>query len=114
MCCSVEEWTLTNQNENDRLESVTTTTEGARDEAETSMETLTPQEEKLIRMLHGLSEDDSRSLEFGLGASVDTEMKLALIERQLIDTMSTEGAGANDGERRQSPAELLSAWLDEE
>ncbi len=78
------------------------------------METLTPQEEKLIRMVHGLGEDDSRSLQFGLGASVEAEMKLAMIERQLIDTIGGDGANSGQTQRRQSPAELLSAWLDDE
>ena len=114
MYCSVEEWTLTKQNEKERSASVTTATEEARTETGASLEALTPQEEKLIRMLHGMSEDDSRTLQFGLGASVEAEMKLAMIERQLIDTMRAEGGDAGTEARRQSPAELLSAWLDEE
>jgi len=45
-----------------------------------NLSTLTPQEEKVIRMLHGLSEDDTRALEFAVGASKDARQRLALME----------------------------------
>lgn len=47
---------------------------------DTNLSTLTPEEEKVIRMRHGLSEDDSRVLEFAVGASQDAKMRLALME----------------------------------
>ncbi len=97
-----------------QMSSVVTTTEGAREETETSLETLTPREEKVVRMIHGLDEDDSRALQFALGASRDTQVKLAMIEQQLVDCM-TPGASQEDADDdRPSPAELLSAWLDQE
>lgn len=46
---------------------------------------LTPEEEKALRMLHGLSEDDNHMLKFGLGADSDTKLKLAMMEKFLID-----------------------------
>ena len=110
---SVEEWTLSKQNEKDKLSSVVTTTQEAGTATETSLEALTPREEKVIRMLHELSEDDSRSLEFALGASEDSLMKLALIERQLVNVVSNPGPADDFDDDRPSPAELLSSWIDE-
>ena len=111
---SVEEWTLSNQEKENRLSSVVTTTEGAPKESETSLEMLTPQEEKAIRMLHGLNEDDARDLQFALGASRDANLKLAMIEQQMVDCLSTGTPEEQLDDDRPSPAELLSAWLDED
>ncbi|OIP30851.1 MAG: hypothetical protein AUK47_23970 [Deltaproteobacteria bacterium CG2_30_63_29] len=47
---------------------------------DTNLSTLTPEEEKAIRMRYGLSEDDSRVLEFAVGASQDAKMRLVLME----------------------------------
>ena len=62
----------------------TETTRRAHTDAHTTndagLSTLTPLEEKVIRMLHGLSEDDSKALEFAVGASEDARMRLALME----------------------------------
>ena len=111
---SVEEWTLSNQEKEKQASSVTTTTAGTPEKTETSLEMLTPREEKVIRMTHGLSEDDSRALQFGLGASRDANMKLALIESQLSACLATENPENAFDDDRPSPAELISAWLDEE
>lgn len=104
---------MSNHDEKSQKTSVTTTTEEAREQSEASLEALTPQEEKVVRMIHGLSEEDSRALQFALGASDEAQMKIALIEHQLIDAMA---AGAPDelDDDRPSPAELLSKWLDKE
>lgn len=105
---------MSDQDKEKQMTSVTTTTtEGAAEETETSLETLTAREERVIRMLHGMSEEDSRTLQFGLGASRDSEMKLALIEQRLADYMTSDDPETAD-EDRPTPAELLSAWLDEE
>ena len=45
---------------------------------------LNPEEEKVIRMLHGLSEPDEARLEFAVGANEETKLKLALIEAHNI------------------------------
>lgn len=55
------------------------------EETDGNMEALTPQEEKVIRMLHGLSEDDAHSLKFALGADDDTRARLAMMEKNLLD-----------------------------
>ena len=104
---------MSNQKDEQKMSSVTTTTEQTVDDADTSLEGLSPTEEKVVRMLHGLSEDDSRALEFGLGASEEARGKLAMIERQLIDRFSAAEPRDEDGDRP-TPAELLSSWLDAE
>ncbi len=103
---------MSNQKNEDQMSSVTTTTEEVTETTETSLDGLTATEEKVIRMLHGLSEDDSRALDFGLGADEESKLKMALIERQLADAMSAPERSPDDG--RQTPAELLSSFLDEE
>lgn len=45
---------------------------------------LTPEEEKVLRMAHGLTEDDDHALSFAVGASEETCLKLALIEKELM------------------------------
>lgn len=103
---------MSNQEKDQKLSSVTTTTEGETRQTETSLEGLTPTEEKVVRMLHGLSEDDSRSLEFGLGADEEARMKMALIERQLAEVMSGDVPARQPDDDRPTPAELLSSWID--
>lgn len=103
---------MSNHTKKNQNTTVTTTTEEAREQSPASLEALTPQEEKVVRMIHGLSEDDSRALQFALGASDDAQMKIAMIEKQLVETMSaTEVDLASEG--RPTPAELLSSWIDE-
>lgn len=48
------------------------------------LSTLTPEEEKTLRMAHGLTEADDHVLSFALGASEDTRLKLALMEKELM------------------------------
>ena len=102
---------MSNHNEKNQKTSVTTTTEETREQTEASLDALTPQEEKVVRMIHGLSEEDTRALQFALGASDDAQMKIAMIEQQLIDTM-VKGTVDPVDDDRPSPAELLSAWID--
>jgi hypothetical protein len=45
---------------------------------------LTPEEEKVLRMLHGLSEDGTHELKFALGADDELRARLALLEHHLI------------------------------
>ena len=46
---------------------------------------LTAEEEKVIRMLHGRSLAGHEALEFAPGATMETRMRLALIEANLLD-----------------------------
>jgi hypothetical protein len=52
---------------------------------ETNFEGLAPEEEKALRMLHGLTEKDDHELKFALGASEETRLKLAMMEKHLLD-----------------------------
>ena len=63
----------------------TTTTTEKSGEATTDEELLTPTEEKAVRMVHGLAEDDEHTLQFGLGASEETMAKLANLEKFLVE-----------------------------
>lgn len=53
-------------------------------EQRVGMPTLTPDEEKVVRMLHGLSEADDHPLEYAVGASEDSKLRLAVMEAQNI------------------------------
>lgn len=48
-------------------------------------EALTPVEEKALRMLHGLSEGDAHELKFALGATQESRLELAMLEKRLLD-----------------------------
>lgn len=50
-----------------------------------TLDELSPMEEKALRMLHGLSEDDDHQLKFALGANEETRLKLAMMEKHLLD-----------------------------
>ncbi len=69
---------MTDKKKTQTRSTVTETTDGQFAE-------LTPTEEKALRMLHGLTEDDSHELKFGLGANADTRLKLAMMEKHLLD-----------------------------
>ncbi|MDX9719615.1 MAG: hypothetical protein RBU37_02630 [Myxococcota bacterium] len=57
-----------------------TTTTRSDNEHETALAYLSTDEEKVVRMLHGLGEADDAVLEFALGASEDSRLRLALME----------------------------------
>lgn len=103
---------MSKNNQIERKLSVTTETRSADAERDTSLQALTPQEEKVLRMAYGMSEDDSRALQFGLGADEETRLKLAMIEGQLLRCLESPQE-MSDG-KRPSPAEFLAAWLDQE
>ena len=45
-------------------------------------------EEKAIRMLHGLTEEPEALLQFALGANEEAQMKLALMEENLLNAFA--------------------------
>ena len=61
---------------------------------------LLPEEEKALRMLHGLSEDGDRALSFAVGADHETKLKLAMIEQELIQAFSRTAGPLLDLEDR--------------
>lgn len=72
-------------NERRTTTTVTTTTETETVREERGLGVLTPEEEKVLRMLRGLSEDNSHELKFALGADEEVRLRLALLERYLIE-----------------------------
>jgi hypothetical protein len=55
------------------------------EERQTSFEGISPEEEKALRMLHGLTEPDDHELKFALGANEESRLKLAMMEKHLLD-----------------------------
>lgn len=86
---SVEDFTLSNDKYKQTQTTITTTTTTEREAMPggQSLDILSPQEEKVLRMHHGLSEGDDHVLKFGVGASEETRVKLAMIEQFLIESM---------------------------
>ena len=71
---------------------VTTTTETQTEQALAGSElnVLSPQEEKVLRMLHGMSEEDAHQLKFALGASEESRLNLARLEHYLLQMFTSE------------------------
>ncbi len=65
--------------------STSTTIEAEEVRAPVDPNALSPEEEKVIRMLYGRSLKGPEALEFAPGASLETRLKLALIEASLLD-----------------------------
>ena len=66
----------------------TTETEQAREPK--PAEALTPEEEKVVRMLHGMSEEGSYELKFALGADEELRHRLGLLEHYLMQLFEAE------------------------
>lgn len=64
---------------------VDTATQTSAEAEEQDNEVLTPLEEKVVRMLRGLSEDGQHELKFALGADEDARLRLAMMEKYLIE-----------------------------
>ncbi len=63
------------------------------------MDVLTPEEERVVRMRHGLAEDDEYEPKFGLGANEEALAKLANLEKFLVEkfTATEKLEGVFDG-----------------
>lgn len=61
---------------------------------------LEPMEEKVIRMHYGLSEADDKSLEYAVGASEDTRMRVSLMEAGNIAELDAEVPIAENADRQ--------------
>lgn len=70
--------------------SVTTTTSTETVRHGQDLGVLTPEEEKVLRMLHGLSEEDTHELKFALGADKELRARLALLESYLLELFSAD------------------------
>lgn len=87
---------------------VSTTTQVSPTSPGPDFDVLTSEEEKVLRMLHGLSEEGPHPLKFALGADADSLAKLAMMEKQLVelfrgDTMDESLMGDVQALRRTLP-----------
>lgn len=65
----------------DKFQTSTSTSVTESERQSQGLEALTPEEEKALRMLHGMSEGDDHILKFALGADEETRLKLAMMEK---------------------------------
>jgi type II secretory pathway predicted ATPase ExeA len=72
-------------NKRQKSTSVVTTTETEVAREPQDLEVLTAEEEKVLRMLHGMSEEDSHELKFALGADEELRHRLTLLEHYLME-----------------------------
>lgn len=79
-----------NRNQHQKKTSVVTTTETEVVHRRQELEVLTAEEEKVLRMLHGLSEDGSTELKFALGADEELRHRLTLLEHYLMELFKAE------------------------
>ncbi len=63
-----------------------------------AMGVLTPEEERVLRMRHGISEKPSAALELKGQQFEEVRAKLAMIENSLLETMQGGNARAASGE----------------
>ncbi len=83
--------TLSGHDTKRQQHTTTTTSTETRPESDgQDFDVLTPQEEKVLRMLHGLSESGEHELKFALGADADVKLKLAMMERELQELFSPD------------------------
>ena len=78
------------ENKRQTTTSVTTTTQTEVERAHRDLDVLTVQEERVIRMLHGLSEDGPHPLKFALGANQDVKLQLARLEYYLVKLLNSK------------------------
>lgn len=73
-----------------RNTSTVTTTQTQHETVTPDLDVLTPQEEKVLRMLHGLSEENKYELKFALGADEELQFRLAKMEKYLVELFQGE------------------------
>lgn len=96
---------MTDEKKNLRSTGTTTVTEESR-RGEEDMDVLTPEEEKVVRMRHGLAEEGDHELKYGLGANEEALAKLANLEKFLVEkfTKTEKLEGVFDGTHVDSEA----------
>lgn len=84
----------------EKITRTTTAVEPAKKLEPTPYELLEPVEEKVIRMYYGLSENDDKALEYAVGASEDTRMRVSLMEAGNIAELDGEVPVASGADRQ--------------
>lgn len=90
--CATRDWrkmerVLVKEKETQKQKQVHTTTTTTSQPEATPYSLLEPVEEKVIRMRYGLSEADDKKLEYALGASEDTRIRVTLMEAGNIQAL---------------------------
>ncbi len=83
-----------------KITRTTTTVVPAKKQETTPYELLEPVEEKVIRMHYGLSENDDKALEYAVGASEDSRMRVSLMEAGNISELDGEVPVAQGADRK--------------
>lgn len=79
--------------DNGKTTETTTRTDTETREGREDVDGLTPEQEKVIRARHGLSEDGDHQLSFALGADEETEQALARLESFLVEAFGERSSG---------------------
>lgn len=98
--------------EKQRQKITRTATQTSHPAAATPYDYLDPSEEKVIRMRYGLSEADDKALEYAVGASDDSRMKVTLMEACNIVDLGGEVPVAHGRDGRMLHASLTRFDLD--
>ena len=108
---------MADKNESNESASTATTTIERTEEVEVSEESLVRDdsalsslEEKIVRMRYGKSLNGQEALEFATGASLETRLKLALIESSLLEAF--EASALDPDPKTGSPRSVLADALD--
>lgn len=83
-----------------KITRTSTTVAPAKKPEPTPYEFLEPIEEKVIRMHYGLSEPDEKMLDYAVGASEDTRMRVTLMEAGNISELDGDVPVARDADPR--------------
>ena len=109
---------MSDENNKPQRGRTTTTTDETTDSAEEA-EGLSPTEEKAVRMVHGLDEDDDHELQFGLGADEETLARLANLEKFLVEKFEEtrqleEGVFEIDPDESDTKREIIDKLRDQD
>ena len=95
----VERRVLVKEKQLQKVAHTTTTVVTAKKTEAAPYDLLEPIEEKVIRMHYGLSEADDKALEYAVGASEDTRMRVSLMEAGNIAELDADVPVAENADR---------------
>lgn len=97
------------QDKKERRAGSTVTLSESAARADLKMDVLTTEEEHVLRMRHGLGEGDEYELKFGLGANEEALLKLANLERFLLEKFATTASLNGAFDAVDAPAQSTSS-----
>ncbi len=86
------DWEVSTLTDDKRNQSVLTPTVTETELGGQDFGALTPEEERVLRMRHGLTEGPEHMLSFAVGANEETMLKLAMMEKNLIEAFAKADA----------------------